>query len=279
VVFHYFRRTAAAGDVILEVLDERGARVRRLSSAPAPLSGASEFEEFPEEPRKGALTAAAGVQRAVWDLRYDGAGRVQDARIDYGDPSVGPLALPGLYTLRLTAGGHTVDTTVRVLPDPRVQVAAADQAAQLAFALGVRDDISRLTGLITDIRAVRAQLLARKGALPGDERMGTLVADIDAALARLTTLEEQVHNPQAEVVYDILAMKGGAKLYSRLSPLMGFADTEGPTTQGLREVHATLRAELDAALAAWAQVSSGEIAAVNARARELGLGFVNVPAR
>jgi hypothetical protein len=172
-----------------------------------------------------------------------------------------------------------VETTARVLPDPRVQVAAADQAAQLALALGVRDDLSRLTRLITDIRAVRAQLLARKGALPGDERMRPLVADIDTALARLTALEEQVHNPQAEVVYDILAMKGGAKLYSRLSPLMGFADTEGPPTQGLRDVHAALRAELDAAVAAWAEVTAREIAAVNERARDLGLGFVNVPAR
>jgi hypothetical protein len=44
-------------------------------------------------------------------------------------------------------------------------------------------------------------------------------------------------------------------------------------------VHAALRAELDAAVAAWAEVTAREIAAVNERARDLGLGFVNVPAR
>ena len=279
VVLHYFLKHAATGEVALDILDARGTRVRRLSSHPTPLVGASEFEEFPEEERKGALPVAAGVQRTVWDLRHEGAERATGAKIDYGDPSVGPPVLPGVYTLRLTANGTTDETTVRVLPDPRLQVPAAAQEAQAAFALAVRDDLTRLSRLITALQGLRSQLQARKAALPATEAMRPLVTDIDAASDKLAALEEQVHNPRAEVAYDILAMKGGARLYSRLSPLMMFADGDGPPTQGMRDVHALLREELKAATAAYDRLTTGEIAAINARARDLGLGFVSVPAR
>jgi photosystem II stability/assembly factor-like uncharacterized protein len=278
-VVHYFLKGAATGEATLDILDAQGTRVRRLSSQPAPLVGASEFEEFPEEEPKGAVPSAAGIQRAVWDLRHEGAERAKGARIDYGDPSAGPPVLPGVYTLRLSANGKTAETTVRVLPDPRQQVAAADQEAQVRFTLAVRDDLTRLTRLITDLQAVRSQLQARKAVLAATEAMRPLTADIDAAIGELTALEGQVHNPHAEVVYDILAMKGGARLYSRLSPLLMFADGDGPPTQGLRDVHAALQEELTAAIATYERITTGQVAAINARARELGLGFVTVPAR
>ena len=44
-----------------------------------------------------------------------------------------------------------------------------------------------------------------------------------ALVAKLDALEGKLHNPKAEVVYDILAMRGGARLYSRLSPLQMWA--------------------------------------------------------
>ncbi len=53
---------------------------------------------------EAALAAVAGLHRAVWDLRWEGAARLENAKIDLGDPTVGPLAIPGTYRLRLTAG-------------------------------------------------------------------------------------------------------------------------------------------------------------------------------
>jgi hypothetical protein len=43
----------------------------------------------------------------------------------------GPLAVPGNYEVKLTAGGKTVTTALRVDPDPRVHAAAVDLEQQL----------------------------------------------------------------------------------------------------------------------------------------------------
>lgn len=61
-------------------------------------------------------TAHRGVNRAVWDLRH-GGGRVTGAG---GRNGAGPFVVPGLYTVRLTAGGETTERVVRVQDDPRL---------------------------------------------------------------------------------------------------------------------------------------------------------------
>jgi hypothetical protein len=81
---------------------------------------------------------------------------------------------------------------------------------------------------------------------------------------KLDAVEEKLHNPKAEVVYDILAFEGGAKLYSRLSPLYSFVvENDGVPTQGMREVFATYRAEMEAIAAEWTALLKGDIAALN----------------
>jgi len=102
----------------------------------------------------------------------------------------------------------------------------------------------------------------------------------DALVTRLDALEGRLHNPKAEVVYDILAMKGGASLYSRLSPLMDWAsDGDGTPTQGMREVHSELRRELNQAEAEYNAIVSGDVATLNTRASQLSLPYVGVKPR
>lgn len=90
--------------------------VRKLSSVP-------EKTEYPEDdpdeggkPPEAALSTAAGLHRAVWDLRWEGAHKLERAKVDTGDPRQGPVALPGRYTLRLSVDGQSATSTVDVLP-------------------------------------------------------------------------------------------------------------------------------------------------------------------
>ena len=280
-MIHYFLRSKAEGEVALEVLDATGAVVRRLSSVPKPPVGSSDGDEEGEEDeakKKPDLPTEAGVQRAVWNLRHEGARLIKGSKIDSGSPEDGPLVLPGRYTLRLTASGKTVTSPIEVRLDPRVTAAPADLEAQVRFVLGVRDDITRLTDIVTSLQAVRQQLKERRAALGQASSAAGVVEASDALVTKLDVLERKLHNPTAEVVYDILAMKGGARLYSRLSPLADVArDGDGPPTQGAREVHAELRRELDQYAAEWNALVSGDIATLNRRAAELGVAYVTVP--
>ena len=73
----------------------------------------------------------AGVQSARWDFRIadaytpaggGGGGGFGGRRGRGGGGRRGPEVLPGTYTVRLEAGGRTVETTIEVVLDPRLQV-------------------------------------------------------------------------------------------------------------------------------------------------------------
>ena len=277
-LIYYYLKDEAREEITLEILDGRGAPVRRLSSALRPLDGSGDFEEEEHPDRKADLPTAKGVQRAVWDLRHEGARKIKGARIDSGEPAEGPFALPGVYTVRLTAGGRTASTTLRLLPDPRLKLSDADREAQLQLALAVRDDISRVTDLVQSLRSVREQLVARRALLAPSTGVSAFIGGAEALVVRLDALEKKLHNPTAQVVYDILAMKGGARLYSRLSPLLSsVVEGDGAPSQGMREVHGELRCELDAYAAEFSELIGKDLAALNQRATELGLSYVAAP--
>jgi hypothetical protein len=161
-----------------------------------------------------------------------------------------------------------------IQPDPRVHVSDADLEAQLTFALKVRDDLARVVALVAQVRSIRTQITqeqqAWKGKLPGD--LPDLASRI---IERCNTLESRLHNPKAEVTYDILAFKGGAQLYSRLSPLLADAiNGDGAPTQGAQGVYATQAAELAALETEVQAMVSTDVAALNDAARKAALPFI-----
>ena len=277
-IVHYFFKKKVEGEVALEVLDAKGTVIRRVASTPEEPAGSGDFDAEEAKDRKPVLVREAGLHRGVWDLRHEGGRKIRNAKIDFGDPKDGPLAVPGSYTIRLTAAGQTATQAVKVLPDPRVSTPQGELEAQLAFALAVRADFNRVTDIVNGLQSIRTQLEARLEASPADPASGGLRKASEGLLSRIDVLEGRLHNPEAEVVYDILAMRGGANLYSRLSPLLMFATAGlGPPTQGMKDVHAEMRRELAAHETEYRSLVETDLAAINQQATSLGIPFVAVP--
>lgn len=101
-LLHYWIGEGADGSAVsVEIFDEGGALVRELNG-----SGSS------------------GVNRVVWDLRRgladaDGA----------GDPTY--EVLPGVYTVRVTAGDERSEGSLTVVADPRSPVSLGDRRAKV----------------------------------------------------------------------------------------------------------------------------------------------------
>ncbi len=279
-LIYYWLKEPPGTEVTVEILDGDGATIRRLTSKKAE----SDFDETDPDPDRRLrppkpLATETGVQRAVWDLRYEGAKQIPGAEIDFGDPYTGPLALPGTYTVRLTVGEETHTTDLEVRPDPRSKVSPADLEEQLAFALELRDNLTRIAEIVAGVRAVREGLATRAGLLEGNAATAELVEDATALTGKLDVLESKLHNPEAEVNYDILGGRsGGVKLHSRLSPLYSWAhDGDGAPTQPVREIHGRLATELEALDEEWTAILDNDLPALNEKARGLKVDFVPVP--
>ncbi len=161
-VIDFFLRDNA--DVVkLEILDAAGKVVRRYSSDDEAEPAAERLKEMPMPDfwvqRPGVLPKSAGLHRFVWDLHYatpDSEHHTYPiAAVKGRTPRLprGAMALPGVYTVRLIAGGQTLSVPLTVAMDPRVKKPAL--ALQQLFRAEVR-----LTGLITQsteaIRVARA---------------------------------------------------------------------------------------------------------------------------
>ena len=274
VVLTYHQKDEAKAPVTLEILDGRGLVIRSMSSVPKPNDNHSEYESTP----KPELEAGAGLHRVAWDFSMEGARRIRGGKIDTGDPAARPEAPPGRYTARLTANGATETTSITFRADPRVKLSAADRAAQLAFGNELRDALNRMADAVNQLQDLRTQLKDRNTALGTNAAAKDLIGLAGALVAKFDSLEARIHNPAAEVTYDILAQRGGARLYSRLVPVYVWSiEGDGAPTQGMKEVSADQRKELDGHLAELRLLIDRDLAAINARAAQLGIGHIIVP--
>jgi photosystem II stability/assembly factor-like uncharacterized protein len=273
----YFLKEKPKGEVKIEILEGQGTVVRTLSSVPREPDGSDDNEDL-EELKKSALSVEPGIHQTSWDLSWQGAAKIKGGKIDTGDPTDGPRAVPGPYTVRLTVDGKTQTTPMQVLRDPRGDASQTDLEAQLAHALRVRNDVSRLTSLVNDVRSVKEQLKSRAKALESrkaESGVTELLKASDDIVHKADALEDKLHNPTAEVVYDILAMRGGTRLYSRLAPLQMWAvEAEGPPTSGMLQVLEGQEKELSDLERETRNFIEEEVGSLNATAVKLGLSFV-----
>ena len=141
-ILDYYLPTATT-EVALDIVDGRGGSVRRYSSRDEPERIDPSTLPYPtywlRPPQR--LSTERGHHRFMWDLRYAapvGARRDLSIAAIYHNTAtspVGPFVHPGRYTVRLTAGGVTVERPIDVRMDPRVAISDADLRLQTDLSL------------------------------------------------------------------------------------------------------------------------------------------------
>jgi len=191
-----------AGTVRLEILDARGNLVRAFSSEPTPASPSGQTTQglaggkppIPVQAASPKLETGAGMHRFIWDLSYPGPWDPDPRR----SGSNGPLAPPGTYQVRLSAGGWTETKSFRVLMDPRVAkdgVTLADLEGQLALSLEVRDAIG-------EARLALERVRQAKQAQPASSETWKRLDVIESQLATATA--NGIRYPQPMLIDQLL---------------------------------------------------------------------------
>ncbi|HXT21965.1 MAG TPA: hypothetical protein VN923_14535, partial [Thermoanaerobaculia bacterium] len=247
---------AAAKEVVLEVLDAKGAVVHRESSAEAPprVEAHQYFADLWLEP-PAPLPADAGHHRAVWNLRLPRPPAIAyeysiAAVPDADTPALpqGLLALPGAYTVRLTVDGAASTVPLTVVMDPRVTTPSADLQAQLAFADELRTVLAEAVELHEQAEAMGKRLAEPTTNAPGERAPRPSPAAIEearGAIARWRAADDpdDIAAVLASIATDVEAV-------------------DAAPTAAQRQVLAEYRGRLETARAKWQQLLRGELAPV-----------------
>jgi len=186
-VLDYVLKSAPPNPLVLEILDAKGAAVRRFASDDRPRpADASRLVTTPDwvaesEPP----SAAAGMHRIVWDLRETCPEELARAAVWPG-PS-GLWAPPGRYTVRLLALGRSLSRTLVVVRDPRLPstVTDGDLVQQHDLAREIQAERIRVASALRRATDLRAQIAARRkeapSAAPALEALDTFAKALDGA--------------------------------------------------------------------------------------------------
>jgi hypothetical protein len=130
----------------------KGGTVVRRFTTRKPEEGAPVSLDAPPS----ALTVKAGLNRLVWNLRYDQAVPVPGLYV-FGSLQ-GRRALPGDYQVRLVAVGKTLTAPVTVKLDPRVTTPVTELQAQETLVLRVDEQLNEIHRAVIRLRDARAQI-------------------------------------------------------------------------------------------------------------------------
>jgi photosystem II stability/assembly factor-like uncharacterized protein len=239
------------------------------------------------------LTGRAGLNRAVWDMRYDGPAQIELRTLAPDNPHIweearfkghetrpivhwgiqqpqrqGPLATPGRYTVRLTADGQTLTRTIDVLEDPRIATSASGLEASAATQVRVRDDINRTVAMANRLEVMRKQiedlLKANAGKKAAEQALHDLdqkMLNVELQLLSKSDLEsdDKWYVETYKVYMNLLWLSG--EIGSGAGDVQGGADFR-PTDASLQVLDA-IEKDLAAAQAAYATLIEKDVPAFN----------------
>jgi len=276
VIYYYLKDAPKAGaEARIEILDASGKVVRKYSSV--------EYDTLEEplladdkKPEKQ-LKPEAGLNRFVWDLRYEEARRVPGYYLwEYGGGARGPVAVPGHYQVRLTVGGQTQTAGFDLKLDPRVKVSQADLEAQFNLLIATRDELSRVYDTVNQIQDVRAQLAGLKRRLPENASAKNIVSAADDLEKKLVAVRVELINLDISANEDSLAYP--PQLDAKLAYLAMDAGTaDSAPTEAEQQEFDKLKRKSGELVARWEDLQRRDLAAFQKLTAEGSLSTVVVP--
>jgi photosystem II stability/assembly factor-like uncharacterized protein len=221
-----------------------------------------------EEVRKLNRRAIVGVNRVQWDLRHErteqprlrttppdmpwvdmgpeGWRRLETWDLDLDAGQLGPRAVPGQYTVRVTIGDWESSAPFTVLQDPDSPGTIEDVRAQVALSLEIRDAINETVAMINRIEWMRKQLEDIETMMAGREDGAEVVAEARRVMDEAIAVEGRLYDIKLTGARED-AFRNAMRLYGRLSALgadVGAFSSDFRPTDQQTEVHDVLLGRL-----------------------------------
>ncbi len=267
VIVTYYLKEEPEQPVKLTFLDADGNKVKGFVCKP----DEAEKEEGKEEDKDLIyISASAGMNRFVWDMRYEDSVKIKGK--DFSASKVtGPRAMLGTYQAQLSVGEESWTQSFEIVIDPRVTADHADLQAQFDMWMEIRDKVSEANTAVNNLRALQEQV---EGWLKRTE--GEAITTAGKALKeKLGEIELPLIVPGLKNQSEIL--NNGMRLIAQmagLAPVVYSADFK--PTQAARDVFAKHSGEIDAQIGLLHEAIEMDVAAFNQMVLDADLGALGV---
>jgi photosystem II stability/assembly factor-like uncharacterized protein len=279
-VIDYYLANASSAPVTLEILDAHDRLVRKFSSDDKPPVSEAELKKqliplYWLRPFQ-ALSGEAGMHRWVWGLDYAAPDSTRHeypiSAIPHDTPRypLGPTALPGSYTARLTVDGKSYTAQFTVKMDPRVNISDADLEKQFELE-------TRLAALLSGTSKAVMQAEALREPLEKLSQQATGAA-LESVKSFQNKLNEVVGQPAG-----FLAPPTEAATLSRvngeIAVLYGeVSRADAATTTAQSEAAASVEHDATEVMQRWDTLKNSDLPALNRALHEANLPKVNLQA-
>ncbi len=255
-LLNYSLKAAPKDPVQIEILDSKGALVRKLPPAPgrAGLNRVGWDMRY-EPPRLVALRTTPPENPHIWEEpRFQNVPTRMITHWGSAQAQTGPVAAPGAYTVRLTVDGQTLTTPLLIVRPPDSHGSTADIEASVRLQLKVRDDISTVSDMTNQIEWMRRQLEDQTKTLRGEGGKDALLKAMDDIDRKMQDVEYKLIS-RAEALSDDKYFSTAYKLYLNFIWMngeigSGAGDVAGSADYGPTETAIGLVLDLEKQLAA-----------------------------
>jgi photosystem II stability/assembly factor-like uncharacterized protein len=269
-VINYYLKDEPKDKISLEILDSKGKVIRKYSS-----KGKEEAAEQPAEagdeyhaPKN--IPAEAGMNRFVWDLRYQAPVLIPGQVWDSADVPKGTLALPGEYQVRLTSEGKTQTEPLTVKLDPRVKIQPADLAKQFDLSLKIRDEISLADTTVNEMNSVKAQFDELRRRLSSNGKDKPILDAFSAIEKKMEPIDSQLWQGKMKASEEDLNYPD--EINDQLKGLAEFMEqSDTAPTAADYAAYQDLSQKVDKLSADWKEIKSKDLAALNDQIRRANI--------
>jgi hypothetical protein len=155
----------------------------------------------------------------------------------------GPVAVPGNYQVRMTAGGKSVTAPFEIKIDPRANdVSLADMEEKFKLSIQIRDEVTKANDAVIKIRVIKEKLKSELSTAKPKRSN-----EINKFIQEISAIEENLYQVRNQSAQDPLNFP--IKLNNKLAALMRVVESgDYKPTAGSYKVFEELKAELATAL-------------------------------
>ncbi|CAH0995086.1 Ycf48-like protein [Emticicia aquatica] len=211
VLVNYYLKNTAKDEVKLQFLTMSNDTIITYSSKKdvkgEELKISKDYYEDTKSPKSGILSANAGLNRFVWNMRYADATEIQGERSPmWAGGLTGPKVVPGNYKVRLVVGKDIVKEEIaEIKRDPRNETTDAELKEQFDLLMKIHKKLDENHKAINQMREIKKAVSEYMKSVKDTVLISKFQKLTKPMLKNLEDLEQTLVQNKARATQDLLA--------------------------------------------------------------------------